>query len=691
MGGAGRGQFWANDDEGIGPNIDVTIQKFQEFSKSGQTTRPKLKGIPKAKATATLVKNRKIGGEGLTVQRTHVEFDYSDEEETKKTSISGKNWLKSKVDSNMSEDEDEEDNDMDEDEEEDERAIRQRRYREASANAGVEEDLLISGRLFIRNLPFSVSEEQLEKHFANHGEIADVHIPLDSTKKPKGIGFVSYVVAEHAVAAMQAVDNTIFQGRIIHILPARRQVTEEEKEDESNFKKKREEDRRKQASKGEDGSAGWGNLFIRADTAVEAAASRLGVSKGDILHKEEGNMAVRMALAETQAVGEIKRYLSDNGVNMDAFQGKRETAKRSKSVIMVKNLPFDCDENQVTELFQEKGDLGRVILTPNRALALVEFIHPQEARLAFRRLAYKKFKHTPLYLEWAPESILVEDANVGLKQSTQDTKIIQPKKASGIQDTEKLLEAEEKDGGLEAEERSVYVKNLSFNTTEYSLRKAFRAAEGLRVVSIAKKRNTKDKSPEKSYLSMGFGFLEFDTNANAKKAIQTYQDKMVDGHKLLLKLSNRKPQGKSAKRKRVLSTKGGKGGYSSSKLIARNIAFQASRKELRELFGAYGQLKKMRLPRKFDGTHRGFCFVEYITEQEAKQAMQALWDTHLYGRHMVLEWAKKDESLEELRQRTVEQFESANVAAAAGIAAAGSKRGEKLTTRMFSKAKRQRR
>lgn len=35
-------------------------------------------------------------------------------------------------------------------------------------------------------------------------------------------------------------------------------------------------------------------------------------------------------------------------------------------------------------------------------LAIVEFNEPYEARNAFTKLAYSKFKQSPLYLEWAP-------------------------------------------------------------------------------------------------------------------------------------------------------------------------------------------------------------------------------------------------------------------------------------------------
>jgi RNA recognition motif-containing protein len=63
-----------------------------------------------------------------------------------------------------------------------------------------------------------------------------------------------------------------------------------------------------------------------------------------------------------------------------------------------------------------------------------------------------------------------------------------------------------------------------------------------------------------------------------------------------------------------------------------------SPKELRELFGTFGAVKSLRLPKKMDGSHRGFCFVEYASGHEAREAVQRLGATHLYGRRLVLEW-----------------------------------------------------
>ena len=58
----------------------------------------------------------------------------------------------------------------------------------------------------------------------------------------------------------------------------------------------------------------------------------------------------------------------------------------------------------------------------------------------------------------------------------------------------------------------------------------------------------------------------------------------------------------------------------SCKLMIRNIAFQAEKKDIKELFQEYGSLRRVRIPKKMDGSHRGFAFVEYDTAEEAALA-----------------------------------------------------------------------
>ena len=98
----------------------------------------------------------------------------------------------------------------------------------------------------------------------------------------------------------------------------------------------------------------------------------------------------------------------------------------------------------------------------------------------------------------------------------------------------------------------------------------------------------------------------------------------------------------------------------SSKLLVRNLAFEATKRDVRQLFTAFGQIKSVRMPTKADGSHRGFAFVDFLTKQEARNAFEATsGSTHLYGRRLVVEWANEDENVDELREKTARKFEDA--------------------------------
>lgn len=93
--------------------------------------------------------------------------------------------------------------------------------------------------------------------------------------------------------------------------------------------------------------------------------------------------------------------------------------------------------------------------------------------------------------------------------------------------------------------------------------------------------------------------------------------------------------------------------------MVRNIPFQATQKEINDLFKVFGEIKALRLPKKMVGTgsHRGFCFVEYISIHDAKRAFTSLSEsTHLYGRRLVLEWAETEDDIETLREKTAKHF-----------------------------------
>lgn len=71
-------------------------------------------------------------------------------------------------------------------------------------------------------------------------------------------------------------------------------------------------------------------------------AKKLNVSKGSLLDRNQGNLAVRMAKAETIIINQTKDWMKENGVNIDLLEKTdRQKCKRSHTIIIVKNIPYN--------------------------------------------------------------------------------------------------------------------------------------------------------------------------------------------------------------------------------------------------------------------------------------------------------------------------------------------------------------
>ncbi|XP_019722473.1 putative RNA-binding protein 19 [Hippocampus comes] len=511
-----------------------------------------------------------------------------------------------------------------------------------------EEDVAESGRLFVRNLPYTCTEDEITEVFSKHGPLAEVLFPIDNlTKRPKGFAFITYMIPENAVAALAQLDGHIFQGRMLHLLPSTVKKEKSESTDaggpgSSSYKRQKEAKNKASSSS----SHNWNTLFLGTSAVADAIAEKYNTTKSQVFdHETKGSVAVRMALGETQIVQETRQFLIDSGVSLDSFS--QAAAERSTTVILVKNLPAGVTVSELEELFSTHGSLGRVLLPPSGLTAIIEFLEPTEAKRAFTRLAYSKFHHVPLYLEWAPVGVFVATKAVPVKAEEEKKQ----QKDEKDKDEEEEEEEEEEDS---VPGSTLFIKNLNFSTTEETLQETFSKCGKVKSCTISKK---KDKTGK--ILSMGYGFVQYYTAESAQKALRQLQHCNVDEHSLELKISERATRAAEVPRKKKQVDKKQTG----SKILVRNVPFQARVKEIRELFCTFGELKTVRLPKKAAGTgnHRGFGFIDFVTKQDAKKAFTALChSTHLYGRRLVLEWADTEETVETLRRKTAEHFHVAS-------------------------------
>ena len=80
----------------------------------------------------------------------------------------------------------------------------------------------MSSKIYVGNLPYSVTHATLESNFAEFGSVSSAKVMMDrETGRSKGFGFVEMASADVAQAAIKALDGMSVDGRSIVVNLAR--------------------------------------------------------------------------------------------------------------------------------------------------------------------------------------------------------------------------------------------------------------------------------------------------------------------------------------------------------------------------------------------------------------------------------------------------------------------------------------
>ncbi len=80
----------------------------------------------------------------------------------------------------------------------------------------------MSTKLFVGNLSFETTDNDLQDAFAAHGSVVEVNIVMDRfSNKPRGFGFVTMSTPEEAQKAIAALNGTPVKGRNLTVNEAR--------------------------------------------------------------------------------------------------------------------------------------------------------------------------------------------------------------------------------------------------------------------------------------------------------------------------------------------------------------------------------------------------------------------------------------------------------------------------------------
>src|SRR5258706_942437 len=82
--------------------------------------------------------------------------------------------------------------------------------------------VIMSTKLFVGNLSFNTTQEQLQDLFAAHGNVVEVDVITDKfSGRPRGFAFVTMETKEAADAAVQALNGKDIDGRALTVNEAR--------------------------------------------------------------------------------------------------------------------------------------------------------------------------------------------------------------------------------------------------------------------------------------------------------------------------------------------------------------------------------------------------------------------------------------------------------------------------------------
>ncbi|XP_040284382.1 nucleolin isoform X5 [Bufo bufo] len=170
----------------------------------------------------------------------------------------------------------------------------------------------------------------------------------------------------------------------------------------------------------------------------------------------------------------------------------------------------------------------------------------------------------------------------------------------------------------ERDSRTLFVKNLPYSAEVEQLQEIFENAKEVRLLT------SKDGS------SKGIAYVEFNTEAEADKAIQEKQGTELEGRSMFIDYTGDKSNSGGRR--------GAPGGAVDVKvLVVNNLAYSATEDSLQEVFD---KATSIRIPQNHQGRPKGFAFVEFSSAEDAKDALDSHNNTEIEGRSIRIEFSQ---------------------------------------------------
>ena len=158
----------------------------------------------------------------------------------------------------------------------------------------------------------------------------------------------------------------------------------------------------------------------------------------------------------------------------------------------------------------------------------------------------------------------------------------------------------------------LFVNNLSYKTTDDSLKKYFS--------KYGEVESTKIVIDKETGRPKGVGFCKFCDSADAAKALADNDNLYLDGRPLAVSYSNDKKGSAKVRKSKFQGNKN----YSGEKysIFIGNLSFKTNEDGIKNLFEDCGNIIDIRIAKRPDGNPRGFAHVDFDTKEAMDNALE---------------------------------------------------------------------
>ncbi|KAB0356939.1 hypothetical protein FD754_001095 [Muntiacus muntjak] len=341
-----------------------------------------------------------------------------------------------------------------------------------------------------------------------------------------------------------------------------------------------------------------------------------------------------------EAPGKRKKEMAQQKAAPEAKKQKVEGTEPTTSFnLSVGNLNFNKSAPElkmgISDLFA-KNDLAvvDVRIGVSRKFGYVDFESAEDLEKALELTGLKKHRDArTLLAKNLPYKVTQDELKEVFEDAVEIRLVNKDGKSKGIAyiefkteaDAEKTLEEKQgteidgqdhrggKNSTWSGESETLVLSNLSYSATEETLQEVFEKATDIKV---PQNQNGKSK---------GYAFIEFASFEDAKEALNSCNKREIEGRTIRLELQG--PRGSPNARSQPSKT-----------LFIKGLSEDTTEETLKESFD--GSIRARIVTDRETGSSKGFGFVDFNSEEDAKAAKEAMEDGEIDGNKVTLDWAK---------------------------------------------------